>query len=256
MLRILCRIGSGGTEVRTPTKMEPAYLFDGKVLHFADVTFHEPSESLLNPKASSLTFYEKGAWALHILKELIGEEAFKTSVKNYLEKHKFRNVTTNHFLTEVKAVTTIDITEWEADWLQQSAFKAQQAYESLKRSTLITRYFEVQNLRKMSLADKKGPLLDSTELFDNDYLGQEIIYQLADEPISETLALYKIGFESISILVREAIALSLVNIRSSSQVCELALSPFVRRPHLFPSLGFLSSNGSIRPWSPGTGHRN
>ncbi len=174
-------------------------------------------ESLLNPKASSLTFYEKGAWALHILKELIGEEAFTTSVKNYLEKFKFRNVTTTDFLTEVKAVTTIDITQWEAEWLQQTAFKAQQAYEFLKRSDLITRYFEVQNLRKMSLADKKSPLLASSELFNNDYLGQEIIYQLTDEPIDESMALYKIGFESSSIFVRQAIALSLVNIPTELQ---------------------------------------
>jgi aminopeptidase N len=174
-------------------------------------------ESLLNPKASSLTFYEKGAWALHILKELIGEEAFMTSVKNYLEKFKFRNVTTSDFLTEVKAVTTIDITQWEADWLQQTAFQAQQAYEFLKRSDLITRYFELQNLRKMSLADKKNPLLASSELFDNDYLGQEIIYQLADEPIGESMELYKIGFESSSIFVRQAIALSLINIPSELQ---------------------------------------
>jgi aminopeptidase N len=174
-------------------------------------------ESLLNPKASSLTFYEKGAWALYILKELIGEEAFMTSVKNYLEKFKFRNVTTSDFLTEVKAVTTIDITQWEADWLQQTAFKSQQAYEFLKRSDLITRYFELQNLRKMSLADKKNPLLASSELFDNDYLGQEIIYQLADEPIGESMELYKIGFESSSIFVRQAIALSLINIPSELQ---------------------------------------
>jgi aminopeptidase N len=174
-------------------------------------------ESLLNPKAASLTFYEKGAWALHILKELIGEEAFTNSVKNYLGKFKFRNVTTTDFLTEVKAVTTIDITQWEADWLQQTAFKAQEAYEFLKRSDLITRYFEVQNLRKMSLADKKSPLLASSELFDNDYLGQEIIYQLADEPIGESMALYKIGFESSSIFVRQAVALSLVNIPSELQ---------------------------------------
>ena len=174
-------------------------------------------ESLLDPKASSLTFYEKGAWALHILKELIGEVAFKTSVKNYLDKYKFRNVTTTDFLREVKAVTTIDITQWEADWLQQSAFKAQQAYESLKNSDLITKYFEIQNLRKMALADKKSPLLAATELFDNDYLGQEIIYQLSDEPINETLALYKIGFEGSSLFVRQAIALSLANIPSELQ---------------------------------------
>ncbi|MDX1783088.1 MAG: M1 family metallopeptidase, partial [Aequorivita vladivostokensis] len=49
-------------------------------------------ESLLNPKASSLTFYQKGAWALHILRERIGEDAFKLAIKNYLEKYKFKNV--------------------------------------------------------------------------------------------------------------------------------------------------------------------
>ena len=174
-------------------------------------------ESLLNPEASSLTFYEKGAWALHILKELIGEDAFKTSVKNYLEKHKFRNVSTTDFLTEVKEATTTDITQWEADWVQQSAFKAHQAYESLKRSTLITRYFEVQNLRKTQLADKMSPLLSSSELFNNDYLGEEIIYQLAEEPIGETIPLYKMGFKSSSLFVRQAIALSLVDVPSELQ---------------------------------------
>jgi aminopeptidase N len=69
----------------------------------------------------------------------------------------------------------------------------------------------------MPLSDKKSPLLSSSELFDNDYLGQEIIYQLAEEAISETIALYKIGFESSSLFVRQAIALSLVNVPSELQ---------------------------------------
>ena len=33
-------------------------------------------QKLVNPKASSLTYYQKGAWALHILNERVGEEAF------------------------------------------------------------------------------------------------------------------------------------------------------------------------------------
>ncbi|HAT64812.1 MAG TPA: aminopeptidase, partial [Flavobacteriaceae bacterium] len=94
-------------------------------------------ESLLNPKASSLTFYEKGAWALHILKELIGEEAFKLAVKNYLLKHQFYNVTTEDFLDSVRANTFVEITQWEEDWLHQSAFKAEQAYQSLKKSSFM-----------------------------------------------------------------------------------------------------------------------
>ena len=32
---------------------------------------------VLNAKASSLTFYQKGAWALHVLHEGIGDKAFK-----------------------------------------------------------------------------------------------------------------------------------------------------------------------------------
>ncbi|HLU80782.1 MAG TPA: M1 family metallopeptidase, partial [Flavobacteriaceae bacterium] len=37
-------------------------------------------EAVLNPKAGSLTFYQKGAWALHILREKIGAEAFREAV--------------------------------------------------------------------------------------------------------------------------------------------------------------------------------
>ncbi len=80
-------------------------------------------ESLLNAKASSLTFYQKGAWALHILREQIGGEAFKTSIKSYLEKYKFQNVSNEDFLNEVRAASETDISAFEKDWLQQSAFR-------------------------------------------------------------------------------------------------------------------------------------
>ena len=42
-------------------------------------------EALTDPKASSLTFYEKGAWALVKLRNQIGEYAFKQGIKTYLE---------------------------------------------------------------------------------------------------------------------------------------------------------------------------
>lgn len=166
-------------------------------------------EALLNPKASSLTFYEKGAWALHILKELIGPEAFKTAVKNYLEKHKFKNVTTEDFLREVRNSTSEDISQWEADWLVQSAFKVDQAFQSLKKSEFLAQYFQIQNLRKMSLAEKKDALLSSPAPFENDYIGQEIVYQLAEQPLPQTRRLYESAFASGNLYVRQAIALSL-----------------------------------------------
>ena len=42
---------------------------------------------VLNEKASSLSFYQKGAWALHTIREAIGAIAFQKAVKNYLKKH-------------------------------------------------------------------------------------------------------------------------------------------------------------------------
>ncbi len=173
-------------------------------------------ESLLNPKASSLTFYQKGAWALHILREKVGDEAFKTAIKNYLEKYKFRNVSTADFLNEVKAVSQIDISDFEKDWLQQSAFQSEEAYQSLLKSSFIKKYFEVSALRATPLADKKMQLKTALT-FPNDFIGQEAVYQLVDEPISETLPLYKNALESGNLYVRQAVALSLQTIPKELQ---------------------------------------
>jgi aminopeptidase N len=161
-------------------------------------------QSLLDPKASSLTFYEKGAWALHLLKELIGAEAFQVAVKNYLVKHQFRNVTTTDFLNEVRAATLVDISKWEADWLRQTAFKASQAVESLRKSEFINDYFKAGALRNVPFENKKDDLAILLTL-PNDYLGQEAVIQLTDEPIEKTLSLYKLAFESDNLLVRQAI---------------------------------------------------
>ena len=168
-------------------------------------------ESLLNPKASSLTFYQKGAWALHILRDRIGDRAFKTAIKNYLEKYKFKNVSTEDFLNEVKAVSETDISDFEKNWLQQTAFQSEEAYQSLLKSLFIKKYFEVSSLRAAPIENKKNQL-NTALTFPNDFIGQEAVYQLAGEAIPETLSLYKKAFESNNLYVRQAVALSLQTI--------------------------------------------
>lgn len=165
-------------------------------------------EALLNPKASSLTFYEKGAWALHILKEVVGEELFKAGIKNYLMKHQFQNVTTQDFIAEMEITSGKDLTQWKSDWLEQSAFKASQAYQSLLKSDFINSYFQLASQRPKALDDKRA-LLDAALTFPNDFIGQEAIIQLNEEPIEDVVALYKKAFESNNLMVRQAIALSM-----------------------------------------------
>lgn len=70
------------------------------------------STSLLDPKSSSTTFYKKGAWVLHLLREQVGERVFKTAVKNYLKKHQFKNVETDDFIREVEKASGEDLTSF------------------------------------------------------------------------------------------------------------------------------------------------
>lgn len=72
---------------------------------------------LLDPKSSSTTFYKKGAWVLHMLKEQVGEQAFKKAIKNYLETYAFKNVETNNFINEVEKASGKDLTVFVNTWL-------------------------------------------------------------------------------------------------------------------------------------------
>ncbi|MEZ4859568.1 MAG: M1 family metallopeptidase [Flavobacteriaceae bacterium] len=173
-------------------------------------------ESLLNPKASSLTFYEKGAWALHILKETIGEAAFKNGVQNYLNTHAFGNVTTHDFLKEIEAVTEVDISDWNANWLQQSAFKAEEAYQSLMRSSFMEQFFQISALRATSLQEKKPILLQALRS-GNEYIAQEVVYQLGNEDFSEVKDLYQIAMNTNHTIVRQAVALSMESLPKDFQ---------------------------------------
>lgn len=173
-------------------------------------------ESLLNPKASSLTFYQKGAWTLHILREKIGDEVFKTAIKNYLEKYKFKNVSTEDFLNEVKAVSQEDISAFERDWLRQTAFQSEEAYQSLIKSPFINKYFEVSALRAVPLKEKMLQLKTALT-FPNDFIGQEAVYQLEGEPIAVTLPLYKIALESNNLIVRQVVAVTIPTVPKELQ---------------------------------------
>ncbi|MGM1054989.1 MAG: M1 family metallopeptidase [Bacteroidota bacterium] len=166
-------------------------------------------EALLKVGASSLTYYQKGAWALHILKEKLGEEAFKKGVKNYLEKYAFKNVTTDEFLLEMENASGMDLSEFKKEWLLQSAFQGTQALNSLKNSEFITDYLEIAALREIPLPNKRELLSQALDFPVNDYIGLEAVYQLAGEPDAEALKLYKKAFSSGNLYVRQAIALSL-----------------------------------------------
>ncbi len=166
-------------------------------------------EALAKTGGSSLTYYQKGAWALHVLRERIGDENFNKAVKDYLELYAFQNVETADFITEAERVSGQDLSEFVANWLNQTAFQGAEALNSLRKSKFITDYLELAGLRETGLADKADFLKVALNFPVNDYIGQEVVFQLEGHTSQEAIKLYKKAFESGNPFVRQAIALSM-----------------------------------------------
>ena len=166
-------------------------------------------EALLNPKASSLTFYQKGAWALHILREKIGDEAFKKGVKKYLELYGFQNVENSNFIAQMELASGQDLSEFVKNWLEQSAFKATEALESLKKCQFIKDYLAIAALREIPLDQKYDLLARALDFPVNDYIGQEVVLQLSGLQSTEAIKLYSKALESNNVFVRQAVAMSM-----------------------------------------------
>jgi len=167
-------------------------------------------EKLINPKASSLTYYQKGAWALFILNRLVGDEVFDNAVKNYLDKNAFKNVETTDFLDEIKALSDINLSEFENDWLYQSSFKADQALAALQNAVFIKPYFELIAKRPLSLSAKAKAISKAFSFPVNDYIAQEAVIQLPKSNLDATaIDLYKQAFQTNNLIVRQSISVHL-----------------------------------------------
>lgn len=110
----------------------------------ADTADKAAGESLLDPKASSLTFYEKGAWALFMLRERIGDASFRKGIQAYLKKYSFKNVTVSDFLEEMERASGDDLSDFQEVWLSGTQIPFEQAKKRLaKHSASLRLAFEM-----------------------------------------------------------------------------------------------------------------
>ncbi|MFL1895654.1 M1 family metallopeptidase [Aquimarina sp. 2-A2] len=177
----------------------------------------DQATALLDPKASSLTFYQRGAWTLHALRNLIGEDHFKTTIREYLKEYQFKNVTTADFLKVAERVSNMKLDVFKNKWLENVRFPAREALEILTQSNFIKAYLSLAQERTQPLAGKWGRLAEALEFPINEYLAQEAIYQLEGQTSQEALALYNKAFETNNVLVRQAIATTLSKITPDLQ---------------------------------------
>jgi aminopeptidase N len=161
---------------------------------------------VLNPKASSMSFYQKGAWALFVLHQKMGEIAFKKTIKSYLKKYAFQNVITQNFFDEIKKNSDFDTTKFSKIWLESSKFNTEEANELLLKNKTMQIQFEVDKLKNTPLAEKTAffaKILQSDAYFS---LKEAIVYQLKNEKSEDKLPLLKLALVTKNIPIRQAVA--------------------------------------------------
>ncbi|WP_407556708.1 M1 family metallopeptidase [Winogradskyella sp. 4-2091] len=149
--------------------------------------------SLLDEKASSLTFYQRGAFVLHALKDKVGDAVFKKAVKNYLTKYQFGNVETKDFIAEVQKVYGKSLTSFVNYWIVNKDFPYEQAFEILKKQSVFVNEYAIVDCEAQS-----SKCAEQLKYYISDEAKAKIISQVPDLVTADT---FKNGLK-----VRQAIA--------------------------------------------------
>jgi|APLak6261690937_1056196.scaffolds.fasta_scaffold00244_1 aminopeptidase N len=156
---------------------------------------------VMNEKASSLSFYKKGAWALHVMREDIGAKNFQKALAKYLKKYQYKNVNTDDFLKIVKQVSGYDVENFKKVWLEKPGFEMEIAQKYLSKNNFIQDYF--------ALKKSKKSLAELTEILKSDAyypIKQYIVYQTRNIPFEERKVILETALATNDILVRRAVA--------------------------------------------------
>ncbi|KQB40770.1 Aminopeptidase [Flavobacterium daejeonense] len=167
---------------------------------------------ILSDKASSMTCYQKGAWALFVLHQEIGDRKFKKLVKNYLKKYAFKTVTTEDFLAEVRKVSSFDTDLFSKEWLESTAVNTYKVNKLLYKNKITKLMLEVDKRKSESLASKQG-FFKMILMSDAHYLLKEmVVNQLRNESFEAKRELLELALNSKKLQVRQVVAYNLPKI--------------------------------------------
>ncbi len=164
-------------------------------------------EALVDPKSDSLTFYEKGAWALVMLREMIGDPHFRLAIRTYLTKYQFSNATVDDIIVEMESASGIQLDQYRKTWLESETFPWEQTITYLGSKSKSLKLFndmQVQNTDTTTFNEKKLMSLWSDEMpkaFKRNFLF-EYGLRISDSNLVTII-------EDESLAIRQAIALTI-----------------------------------------------
>ncbi len=89
--------------------------------------------------------YQKGAWVLHMLRNLIGELNFREGIRNYYKKYFNSNTNTDQFRLEMEYVSGKDLKNFFQQWLYNGGFLKIDGNWSYNKNLVNITLSQVQN---------------------------------------------------------------------------------------------------------------
>lgn len=167
-----------------------------------DIVVKGEGQALTNPKASSLIFYEKGAWALYMLRNQIGEIPFRSGIQQYLKKYRFKNATISDFLGEMESTAGQDLAGFRREWLDNPDFSSEKAKKQLQKDC---KSLDLLFSMEEELADAQSDDINYQKYWDatnSEYFKKHLIENYQRSFLFDGL---RKAFQSNSIIVRQAI---------------------------------------------------
>ncbi|WP_188368993.1 M1 family metallopeptidase [Muriicola marianensis] len=162
-------------------------------------------ESLLDPGASSLTFYDKGGLALLMLRKIMGEEAYRKTITDFLQTYSFKNVAVSDFTDISNTLSARDLKHFRESWLESTNFPYREVMDHLRRS-----YRPIDLFKNLSQELTTSPAEDESiirrywDTTDSEQFKKRVILSYHRSLSSEFL---KKAFETRSTQVRQALSL-------------------------------------------------
>ncbi|UII75702.1 M1 family metallopeptidase [Flagellimonas sp. HMM57] len=164
-------------------------------------------EALTNSSAGSLTFYEKGAWALVMLRERVGDFNFRQGIQNYLTKYAYQNVTISDFMWEMEKASGMNLADFKSVWLQESEFPFETAKSFLiDNSNSIKNYFDIKSTIGNNFDEAETILTDEWNVLKSDDVKNRLVSDYATNLSAKFLGRI---LRDESSKVRQAVAFSI-----------------------------------------------
>ncbi|WP_194850070.1 M1 family metallopeptidase [Nonlabens antarcticus] len=166
------------------------------------------STALMDPSASSLTFYQHGAWAIHALRDLVGDAAFRNSIKLYLKKYAFKNATTDDLLNIVAEQSGKDLTSYKSMWLTSNQFPSEEALRLLRKDLFMEAYLQLLARRISSFDEAYASYRETLRVPIQKEAVLEMVGQLSLHTDSRKYKLLEQAAATNNIEIRQLIALT------------------------------------------------